>query len=793
MTEDGGRSNDQKPTESARPDDNDDGDDLQPTEFTPRDPGAGAVDDDDLTPTEFTPAADPDATEFTTSPDLDPTVITTGSGAAATAGAAGEDDKPGTVIRNYTLLEVLGEGGMGVVYKAEQTEPVRRNVALKVIRLGMDTKEVVARFEAERQALAVMDHPGIARVFDAGVTERGRPFFVMEYVQGVPIVDYCDRKDLPTRDRLKLFIDVCQSVQHAHQKGVIHRDLKPSNILVMEAEGGALPKIIDFGIAKATEGTSDEEGMQTTLGQLLGTPEYMSPEQADLFTVDVDTRTDIYALGVVLYELLAGDLPFDGKALRAGGFLKMQKMIKEQAPPRPSTRLTTLGERTTDIAKRRRTEPATLVRQLKGDLDWIVMMALEKDRDRRYQTANAFALDIQRFLDNEPVRARPPSTAYRVKKFVSRNRIGVGAGIAVTLALIGGMIGTAVGFVRATAEATRATAISSFLGDILTSVDPTKAQGREVTVREVLDEAATTVLDKFGDQPDVEASVRATVGTTYNHLGHYDRAEPHLLRTLEIRRRELGTDHPDTLRILNMVAVNYFQQRRLDEAAAIWREVLEVHRRTLGSDHPDTLTTMQNVAAAALAQQEYDEAEPLLEEILAGRTRVLGPDDPSTISTGNNLAELYKQTGRFEKAEPLYIRGLAARRAEQGNKHPRTLISVFNLGSLYNEMGRPDDAEPLVAEARSGFFEVMGEDHPYTLLATRELADVQLQQGRLADAERLAREAYRLHHARYGDDDDETQEVIALLVRLYERRGDSRQAAEWRARLTPAAEPDPAS
>jgi len=360
------------------------------------------------------------------------------------------DEAVGKTIGRYKLLERLGEGGCGVVYVAEQTEPVRRRVALKVIKLGMDTKAVVARFEAERQALAMMDHPNIAKVLDAGTTETGRPFFVMELVRGIRITDYCDQAHLSTKDRLELFIKICQAIQHAHQKGIIHRDIKPSNILVTLHDGVPVPKVIDFGIAKATEGRLTEATVYTQLHQFIGTPVYMSPEQAEMSGLDVDTRSDIYSLGVLLYELLAGSTPFDPDELLSLGLDAMRRTIREKEPVRPSTRLATLqvGELTT-TAKRRSADTHKLVHQLKGDLDWIVMKCLEKDRTRRYETATGLALDLKRHLENEPVSARPPSITYKFQKLVHRNKLAFAAATALFVVLILGVIGTTFGFVRA--------------------------------------------------------------------------------------------------------------------------------------------------------------------------------------------------------------------------------------------------------------------------------------------------------------------------------------------------------
>jgi len=349
-------------------------------------------------------------------------------------------ERAGDQIGRYKLLQQIGEGGCGVVYMAEQEEPVRRRVALKVIKLGMDTKSVIARFEAERQALALMDHPNIARVLDAGATEAGRPFFVMELVRGVKMTEYCDQNNLPTDERLGLFIQVCQAIQHAHQKGIIHRDIKPSNILVTVHDGVPVPKVIDFGIAKATQGRLTDLTLFTAFEQFIGTPAYMSPEQAEMSGLDVDTRSDIYALGVLLYELLTGQTPFDTQGLLAAGLDRLRQAIREKEPERPSTRLRTMvSSDLTAAAQHRHTEAPKLINLIRGDLDWIVMKALEKDRTRRYATANGLAMDVQRYLDSEPVVARPPSSLYRFQKLVRRNRGAVGAAGAVLAALLLGL------------------------------------------------------------------------------------------------------------------------------------------------------------------------------------------------------------------------------------------------------------------------------------------------------------------------------------------------------------------
>jgi non-specific serine/threonine protein kinase/serine/threonine-protein kinase len=671
---------------------------------------------------------------------------------------------PGGAVGRYRLQQRLGEGGMGEVWLAEQTEPVRRHVAVKVIRAGMDSARIVDRFEAERQALALMDHPAIAIVFDGGATADGRPFFAMEYVKGEPITAYCDRHRLGTRERLELFVRVCEGVQHAHQKGIIHRDIKPSNVLVAILDDRPVPKIIDFGVAKATAQQLSERKLFTELGVLVGTPEYMSPEQAEMGGLDVDTRTDVYALGVLLYEMLTGALPFASEELRKAGYAEIQRIIREEEPPRPSTRLTAPGTDSAAVARNRRSEPRRLVNELRGDLDWITMRALEKDRTRRYQTANALAADVERHLRDEPVVAGPPSGTYRARKMLRRHRAAFLAASAVALALVLGFIGTSWALLRAVraerkaaaeaAEARRqaaiAEAVNDFLNvDVLAAVAPSakKGQGRDVTMREVLAAAAERLDEgskeggRFATEPLVEADIRNAVGYAYRELGDYPAAEPHLERTLELRRRALGDEHRRTLHATNQLGLLYWSMNRLPEAEPLVQGTYEVGRRTLGPDDEDVLEYEMNVANLYRKQERFKEAEPVYERNLEAKRRVFGPDSPEALTTAANLANHYQETGRYEKAEPLHREVFDTNLRLRGERDLATVAAMNNLANDLALMGRLEDAEPLMRRALDLKVELYGPDHPSTLNSVNNLGELNDQLGHDAEAEAYHRRA----------------------------------------------------
>jgi serine/threonine protein kinase len=686
-------------------------------------------------------------------------------------------------IGPYRLLQVLGEGGMGEVWLAEQTKPIHRTVALKLIKTGMDTKAVVARFESERQALALMDHPNIARVFDAGATAEGRPYFVMEYVPGLPITEYCDKHRLTIAERLELFIQVCEGVQHAHQKAIIHRDLKPSNVLVVEQDSKPVPKIIDFGLAKATAQRLTDKTLFTELGMMLGTPEYMSPEQADQTEQNIDTRTDVYSLGIILYQLLVGMLPFEGQAARAGTLEAILRMIREQEPPKPSTKIRSLGDTSNALAEKRREEPRLFARHLRGELDWITMKALEKDRARRYASPAELGADIQRHLSDDPVLAGPPSAMYRASKFVRRHRFGVISATILVLLLI--VFATAMAVQarriakerdRANRQAEVAQRVADFMTNMFKVSDPSAARGNTITAREILDKASTQIETGLSTNPELRAQMMYVMGGVYENLGLYPRSQALLQQSLEIRQRVLAPENPDTLRSMHSLGWVLEREGRYKESEKLDRQTIAAEQRVLGPEHPNTLATTSNLAVVLRSEGHFAEAEKLNRQTLEVERRVLGPENLSTLGTMHNLSADLESEGKYPEADKLEVETLEIRRRVLGPEDPKTLDTMNDLGGLLNEEGRYAEAEKLDRETLDIRRRVLGGEHPSTLTSRTNLANALASEGRLAEAETLDRETVEIQRRVLGPEHPDTLSAMSNLSFILTSEGHDAEA-----------------
>jgi serine/threonine protein kinase/tetratricopeptide (TPR) repeat protein len=670
-------------------------------------------------------------------------------------------------IGPYKLLHVLGEGGMGEVWLAEQSQPIRRDVALKIIRRGLDSKEIIARFEAERQALALMDHPCVAKVFDAGSTPRGRPYFVMEHVKGVPITDYCDRQRLSIRERLELFAQTCEGVQHAHQKAIIHRDLKPSNVLVTEHDGKPVPKIIDFGVAKATAQKLTEKTMATQLGVLIGTPEYMSPEQADLTGNDIDTRTDVYALGVMLYELLVGALPIDAQVLRRAGLDAIRKKIREDEPLRPSTRLSSLGEKSTASAQARRVDLPTLQRQLRGDLDWITMKALEKDRARRYGSPAELAADVQRHLDDDPVLAGPPSARYRLGKFVRRHRTSVVAASVLGLGLIVGVAGVSLGLVRAREEARRANQqaetaeqVSDFLVKLFKMPDPSEAKGNSVTAREILDRGATQIRDELADQPRVRARLMHTMSAVYQGLGLYTESKE--LATESLREAEplLSAEHPDVIGVRHQLARTMLLAGELQEAKVVLEKTLADNERARGKEDRRSLYLRGQLADVLSQLGDNDTARSEYEQLIRSLETVHGDDHEDVAVALNNYAMVLQRQGEFEAALQAFERSHEILQVHAEEGHPRLAQAMINASAIRAYMGEWEEATKMLREALPVVDKVFGPDHPEAVGARMNLAVFHFQQGEMDAARTTYYDVLERAEKTFGPEHPQTAAIL---------------------------------
>jgi tetratricopeptide (TPR) repeat protein/tRNA A-37 threonylcarbamoyl transferase component Bud32 len=721
-------------------------------------------------------------------------------------------EKPGGKIGRYKLLSILGEGGMGIVYLAQQERPIKRRVALKVIKPGMDSKRVVARFEAERQALALLDHPNIAHVHDAGTTENGRPYFVMEYVKGLPITEYSDHHKLTIEERLILLRQICLAVHHAHQKGIIHRDIKPSNILVSLERDEAIPKIIDFGIAKAISLPLIERTLATEDSQLLGTPEYMSPEQADMASMDIDTRSDIYSLGVLLYVLLTGVLPFDSTTFREGGIDHVRKVIRETDPKTPSTRLNKLGDEAKKVAENRRTEISTLAKKLHKELEWIPLKAMRKERSERYRSASELADDIENYLDGVPLIAGPPGTGYKMKKFVRRNCVLVGGITAVLFVLVVGVVVStifAIGQARARAEAQL---IADFLeNDVLGSVREAKAG--EASISYILDAASKSLEGKFKDRPLIEARICEKLGRMYYILSDPTKAEPHLLNAIRIYQKYNDEQHAIALGgALDTLGWIYMNQDRLYDAERLWtkslqirqrvgsvegqafamnalgttykdlgkykdaellfEKVLQIVQRELGEDNVPFLPYYRcNLAEVYWLQGRYDEAEQLFVEMLENA------EWPETygkwweLQYTYQLGNVYIEQGSYDKAETLFVKTLKTQRLERGDEHRHTLLTMYGLARLYTAQGRYDEAEALFTEMLEIGSRRRGEDHREILRFMNGFAVLLTKQRRYDEAEPLFKKALEGRRQKLDEDHPATLETKNDLAVLYKEQG----------------------
>jgi serine/threonine protein kinase len=720
---------------------------------------------------------------------------------------------PGAVIAGrYTLELKIGEGGMGEVWVARQTEPVKRKVALKLIKAGMDSKAVLVRFEQERQALALMDHPNIARVLDGGMTGQvvgegwrvegkddlsgptthhpppstrsGQPFFVMELVHGQPLTKFCDEAKLTPQARLELFVPICQAVQHAHQKGIIHRDLKPANILVSVIDGRPVPKVIDFGVAKATGGSLTDASLATEIGAVIGTLEYMAPEQAGLAEHDIDTRADIYSLGVILYELLTGLRPIDARQMKRAAALEILRLLREEEPAKPSTRLST-HDALPSVAALRQTEPKRLMAMLRGELDWVVMKCLEKQRDRRYETANGLVRDIQRYLADEPVEARPPSFGYRTGKFLRRNKGPVIAASVVLLALIAGVVGTTIGLFRehraklevqeqkSQAEAARdreakergyAEAIAHFVKDdflALTSVEGQEQHGgdklsKHATLRDLLDRAAKKLKECKDLDPRTEAELNWMIGISYRMSGDAALGIPFLERAAELRRGTLGASAELTLEVQNSLAVAYGKAGGEDKALPLYEETYRLTKERLGPDAALTLRYGRVLASCYVRLHKDEVALPLVDETLRRMRSQLGPDDEQTLLTLQTQATLYQHKGNTKEAIAVLQEGLKLAKPRHGADHPITYEIMNNLAVLYLERGQAIQAAPLFEEVLKIAKKRLEPDHPDIFTITNNLLTTYRSTGKRDLELAMRKEMLDLLRVKLGPDHPDT-------------------------------------
>jgi len=691
--------------------------------------------------------------------------------------SASQEPQPLESIGPYRLIRKIGEGGMGQVWLAEQTEPIRRQVALKLIRSGAFDHALLRRFQAERQSLALMEHPAIAKVFDAGATPQGQPYFVMEYVPGEPITKYCDKHKLSIRERLELFVKVCEGVQHAHQKAIVHRDLKPANILVVEVDGKPAPRLIDFGLAKAVaESPIAGESVFTGVLGIEGTPGYISPEQAG--GSDIDTRTDVYALGVVLYEILTGSIPFDTEKWRKQSLEEVLRQLREQEPPRPSARLATDRQLASSAAPFRATEPRQLTGQLRGDLDSISMKALEKDRARRYQTPSELAADIERHLRHEPVLARPASVAYRGRRYVRRHRVAVAVASFLIVLLATFAVIEAVQLRRITRERDRANRITDFMTGMFKVSDPGQARGNQVTAREILDRASSQIDTGLASDPDQQSQMMMVMGLVYENLGLYDHAESLYRKAADNRLQRLGPESDDTLKSQASVGWILYRRGQLHDSENLLRHVVDVRTRRYGPRNRDTMIAMGYLGVVLIDEGHAAEAESLERQVLDYRRRTLGDTNPDTLAAMNHLALALMGEGKWPEAEALDREEQTTFRRTDGNDSPHTLRAAENLGIVLYREKRFAEAEALDRETLDTKRRVLGPDHPETIRTMNTLAAVLTDEGKLEEAQTLAEQVVDARTRLLGPDHPLNLSAMGNLAEILTRRGNYARAEQ---------------